>query len=444
MAEETMKTRKMATVAVMAAALLASPYARAATTNEVDIAALVAAVDADLSETNGWTLSGLGKYQQGADYVSNPACVKFDSLNDWLQSPAYGKPIARIEAYVRCSATNNATRWLYVVDAKTGDRLWQFNACKKKDTLENQFYVFAPTSSVDQVRLLLDGSGQTGVWGVGRLTVVAADPADAPSNLQVSHNGGDWCTLSWENGAGIVSNRVETFSIERGIGDDVLLSTDFETFSAGGNVVRMDASLPGIDASLTGTNVYAQVNTNGICRVGKGDELGIIRYDGPMSYAGVNLSMTAMRYPGDKADTLIAYEHNGETNAIATLTLTDEFAKYTVDLSKDKEEKNTPGGAAILIGYYDTAKNNHRILIDSLEIVRTNTIVTTTSSVDSRWIPATQGAASFSTRDHEIGLVPKSEYRFEVRAQNADGLISDPSAVDVVLDSLPGFRFILR
>jgi len=427
-----MKTRRMATVAVMAAALLASLPARAATTNEVDIAALVAAVDAGLSETNGWTLTSIGTYADSS--------LLFNAQGDSLLSKVYDAPIIGVVVSNRCSTLEPA-RVMCVFAGNTERELGRFPVVEKINKQKQQELMFAD-AGVNRIRFQMT-TGSSGNWGIGAIWVITANPADAPANPQVSHNGGDWCRLSWENGEGTVSNRVDTFLVERGIGDDVLLSTDFETFSAGGNVVRMDASLPGIDASLTGTNVYAQANTNGICRVGKGDELGIIRYDGPMSYAGVNLSMTAMRYPGDKADTLIAYEQDGGTNTIATLTLTDEFAKYTVDLSKDKEGKNTPGGVAILIGYH-TAKNNHRILIDSLEIVRTNTIVTTTSPVDSRWIPADSGVVSFSTKDHEIGLVPKSEYRFEVRAQNADGLVSDPSAVDVVLGSPPGFRFILR
>ena len=82
------------------------------------------------------------------------------------------------------------------------------------------------------------------------------------------------------------------------------------------------------------------------------------------------------------------------------------------------------------------------MLIDSLEFVRGG--AETKTVVDSHWIPATSGAVSFSTKDHEIVLVPKSEYRFEVRSKTAGVLVSDPTAVDVVLDSLPGFRFILR
>jgi len=433
-----MKTRRMAMLAVMAAALLASLSSRAATTNEVDITALLAVADnGATTTTNGWTLTKLNVYNADHDC---PVCLKFGELNDMLVSPYFGAPIHEIDLGLRCSASNNATRLLYVRDTNGVEKCVAARL-DSGNTYKTQEFLFDEDADFSQFKIVLEGSGNTGNWGIGSLKIVF--DFDAPSNLQVPHNRGDWCALSWENGEGTVSNRVETFSIERGIGDDVLLSTDFETFSAGGNVVRMDASLPGIDASLTGTNVYAQTNTNGICRVGKGEELGIIRYDGPMSYAGVNLSMTAMRYPGDKADTLIAYEHNGETNTIATLTLTDEFAEYTVDLSKDSKGNDTPDGVAILIGYH-TAKNNHRILIDSLEIVRTNTIVTTTSSVDSRWIPAAPGAASFSTKDYGTKLLPKSEYRFEVRSKTAGVLVSDPAAVDVVLDSLPGLRFILR
>lgn len=427
-----MKTRRMAKLAVMAAALLASLSSRAATTNEVDISALVAAVEAGQSETNGWTLTSIGTYADSS--------LLFNAQGDSLLSKVYDAPIIGVVVSNRCSTLEPA-RVMCVFAGDTERELGRFPVVDKINKQKQQELMFAD-AGVKRIRFQMT-TGNSGNWGIGAIWVITADPVYAPVSPQVSHNGGDWCALSWENGAGTVSNRVETFSIERGIGDDVLLSTDFETFSAKGNVVRMDSSLAELDPLLSGTNVYAYVNTNGICRLGKDDALGILRWAGVDNYANVQLRMSAMRYPLDNAETMVAFEWNGETNTIATLTLTDEFAEHTVDLSKDLKGNNTPDGAAILVGYY-TYKTKRRVLIDSLSIVRTNTMVTTTSPVDSRWIPADSGGASFSTKDYGIELLPKSEYRFEVRAQNADGLVSDPSAVDVVLDSPPGFRFILR
>ena len=430
--------KRLAAIALAVAAFAA----RAATTNEVDVAALIAAVEAGQSETNGWTLSGLGKYAKGTDYTSNPACVKFDSLNDWLLSPDFGAQIIRIDATNRCTSTV-PTRWLHVLDVKGAAEsdLGCFPACLAEKRAEYQSFAVDAELSVSRVKLLLDGSGGTGVWGIGSLKIITADSVYAPSNLQVSHNGGDWCTLSWENGENTVSNRVETYLVEHGIGEDVIFKTEFNEFSAIDikNPVRFDETLPTIDSNLSGAYIYAPTNTSGICQVGGSDNVGYLRYAGCSDYTNVVLRFSAKRYPEKYAKTKIWYELGGTTNEIAELNLTDDFSESVVNLS------NVSNGAAILIGYDPSVSSgNRRVILDSLEIVRTNTLVTTTSPVDSRWIPATSGAVSFSTKDHEIVLVPKSEYRFEVRAQNADGLVSDPAVVDVVLDSLPGFRFILR
>ena len=426
-----MKTRRVAIGAVMAAALLASPYARAATTNEVDIAALVVASGAGLSETNGWTVSS--KLDSYTD-----ASLRFNEWIDWIVSPDYGDPILRIEAKVRSSA-REPTRWLCVFDAKTDANVGGFAASSSEGTQADRLVDFSERRPlVSQAKLMLDpsGSGST-AWGVGSLKVITTHPISEPSNLCVSRKGGNRCELLWENGEGTVSNRVDTVLVERSEeGETVLLSTGFDNFSAGGNPEPKTNELAKIDAALSGLRIYSPANTTGVCQIATGTMSGYLRHSGFADYSGISLKLVLKQYSGDSDGTQIAYETNDVIEVFGDrLPLPSEFEERIVDLS------GVPRGAAILIGY-DTVASKRRVLIDSLEFVRKGT--ETKTVVDSRWIPATQGAASFSTRDHEIGLVPKSEYRFEVRAQNADGLISDPSAVDVVLDSPPGFRFILR
>ena len=417
---------------VLAGAALA---ARAAVTNVVDVDALIAAVDAGLSETNGWTMSGLGKYAKGADYVSNPACVKFDTKGDWLLSPDFGAPIIRLVATNRCSSTS-PSRWLHVLDGKSGLDLGCFTACLEKNRADIQEFAIDTSLSVSCIKLQLDGSGTTGVWGIGSLKVLTAEPAVEPAGLHVSRMGDDWCALSWVNGAGTVSNRVDAYQVERGKGEDVLLSTGFDGFDATdkGNPVPSSGSLPGIDSALSGVNVYAPPYTSGICQVGKGDALGIIRWSGVEDYDGVRLRMTARRYPGDNAETMVAYELAGATNVVREISLPDEFGDCEVSLA------NVPGGASILVGYY-TKKSNRRVLIDSLSIVRTG--VDALRPLGSSWLPAPPGPVSFSTKG-AFALPERAECRFDVFARNVDGLVSDASTVETRIGGVPGFRFILR
>ena len=429
-----MKTRRMATVAVMAAALLASLPTRAATTNEVDIAALVVASSAGLSETNGWTVSS--KLDSYTD-----ASLRFNEWTDWIVSPDYGDPILRIEAKVRSSA-REPTRWLCVFDAKTDANVGGFAASSSDGTSADRLVDFSERRPlVSQVKLMLDpsGSGSTG-WGVGSLKVITTHPIAEPANLDVSCKGASWCGLSWVNGEDTVSNRVETYLIERGEGDEVLFETGFDEFEHGKNGTSnyTDRVAEMLGESFSGTNVLGAAGTNGICQLGTPDEKGFLRYAGLADYSNVELRLVLKRYEtkDEKDVMLIAHEVDGAPIEYKTVNLPGEYDVRVVDLGK------ATAGSPIYIGYYNGVGGKRRVLIDSMSIVRTHP--DTLTPVDSRWIPATQGAAPFSTRDYEIRLVPKSEYRFEVRAQNADGLVSDPSAVDVVLDSPPGFRFILR
>lgn len=435
------KSMACTAAAISVIALLAAVPVRAAVTNVVDVAALVAAVDAGLSETNGWTLSGLGKYAAGTAGAGSPACVKFDTIGDSLASPDFGATIIGLEIGVRCSATNNATRLLHVRgmdDVEKG----VVATCDKGDKYEVKSLLFGDNADFSQFKIVLEGTKTTGNWGIGALSVITAEPAVAPSNLRVSRKGDDWCALSWENDAGTVSNRVDAFLVGRGAGEDVLLSTGFDGFDAigKGNPVPSSEKLPEIDPLLSGVNIYAPTNTSGICQVGKGDALGIIRWEGVGGFAGVSLRMSAKRHPGDNAETIVAYEAGGSTNAIATLVLAEEFAEYSVDLSKDADGNAVPGGVAILIGYY-TKKSNRRVLIDGMSIVRTG--VDEKTLVDSRWIPSSPGAAAFST-EGVFALPPKADCIFEVRAVNADGLLSDAATVETRLGGVSGFRFVLR
>ena len=386
----------------------ASLSACAAVTNVVDVAALAAAVDAGLSKTNGWTLSGLGKY-------ADDSSLLFNAQADSLVSVDYGAPILAVRAYVRCSSTS-PLRMMCVFDDRTGAEVGRFDACATAAAKEWQTVRLAGDPVATRIRLQTT-SGSSGNWGVGALSVITADPVVAPSALAVVRTNATACVLKWVNGANTVSNRLDTFRVEKGAGEAVLLATDFDSFDATGkgNPVPSTGKLPEIDPALSGVNVYAPANTSGICQTGTTRELGIVRHAGLADYSGVTLSLVAKRYSGDNAQTIVAYERtNGGTNAVATLVLTDEFADYAVNLS------SVPGGAAILIGYY-TTKSNRRVLIDSLSIVRT--AADRETCIDSRFIPAAPGPMRFSTK-RQVDLAPSADYRFEVCAQNGDGILS--------------------
>lgn len=393
---------------------------KAVTTNAVDIAALIAAVDAGRSETNGWALSGLSKYAKGADYASNPACVKFDTKGDWLESNDFGARIVGIGFALRCSATDTASRFLYVRDL-AGAEIGVVTNCSRANRCESQFLSFGQDADFSQFRIVLDGSGNTGVWGIGEMFVVTADPVFAPTGIAVVRTNANYFVLGWVNGANTVSNRVDVYRVERGVGETPIVETGFDSFSAGGNPAPSEDKLPLIDAALSGVNIYAPKNTSGICQIGKGTELGFIRYDGIADYSNVVLRLKAKRYPEDNDETtIVSVDSTGTTNEVETITLVDDFTDYEINLSTITNE-----GSALLIGYYKKKKNS-RVLLDSMSIVRLSSDRET--QLDSRFISAALGPVSFRV---PFDLVPKAEYRFSVRAINGDGIMSDAAAVEV-------------
>ena len=417
----------MRLVAAIVAALAAFA-GRAAVTNAADIAALVDAAKAGVAETNGWTLSGLSNYSE--------SCVKFDTKGDWLVSPDYGSRIVCVEAAVRCSSTA-PTRWLKVLDGRNDAELTSFAACAKKDALEDQSIFLDAACSVSRVKLKLEGSGNAGVWGIGGLKVITAAAIAAPTALAVASANTDSFVLEWENDVNAASNRIDVYQIEHGEGETVLFETDFGGFN-GSTAQTKDytSRVPEmLGDAFSGVRVYGAAGMTGVCQLGAGKELGILRYAGLSSYAGVKLSMVAKQYPGDNAQTSIAYEFCGTTNEVETIALPVEFGDRTVDLSA------VPGDAAILMGYYKT-KSNRRVLLDSMSIVRTGTVVET--FVGSRFICASPGHADFSTSGL-FSLMPDSTYRFHVFAQNLDGFLSSAASVEARTSPFAsGFEMILR
>ena len=416
--------KRIAALALVGAALLS----RAAVTNEVDMAALRAVADNNATPTtNGWTLFSIGLY-------SDPV-LQFNSKDDWMVSEDFGMPILRMEFSVRCTA--NTARRLAVFNESTGEQVCEFALCKKGNTDELQPFDFALEEAMTQFRLKVNPhDSTTGFWGIGSLKVITAEPAVEPSNLGVSKKGDDWCVLSWSNGEGTVSNRVDTTLVERSEeGETVLFSTGFDSFSAAGNPEPKTNELAKIDAALSGLRIYSPANTTGVCQIAIGTASGYLRHSGFADYSGISLKLVLKQYPGDNAGTQIAYEIGDEIKVFGDkIPLPEEFEERIVDLN------DIPDGAAILIGY-DTVPSKRRVLVDSLEFVRKG--VETKTLVDSRWLPASPGAASFSTKG-VLALPARAECRFEVRAQNADGIVSDAAGVETKLGGTPGARLILR
>ena len=99
---------------------------------------------------------------------------------------------------------------MVIADESTGDEVRRFALCAVGNKDEDQLFKFTPQESLTQFRLKINtDDGNTGNWGVGRIVVVTADPAFAPSGLAVVKTNANYFVLGWVNGANTVSNRVD-------------------------------------------------------------------------------------------------------------------------------------------------------------------------------------------------------------------------------------------
>ena len=379
---------------------------KAVTTNDVDIAALALAANKSVVMVDGWVLSGLDQY--------NDTCVKFDTIDDYLESTNFPRAIVGLAVSVRCSSTS-PTRSLYVYD--DGARIATFPDCSAKDKLETRVFRFEESADVRKFTLKLEGSGQTGNWGIGGLSVIMADPVETPTGLCVLRPGATRVELAWTNSYTTVSNEMTiTRFVATDAGETILFECGFDNFSAAGNSALCIDRLP---PELSGELIYSPANTNSICQISSVDKRGVLLHEGFADYAGIVLRLSIMRYRSDYAKTKIRWTDGSTTNDFAVIDLMDVFTVVDVAL------EGIPGGARIMIGD-DTAQGSRRVWLDSMAFVRAGSIREEVVGVKA--FPAPSGPFEAGTMD--VGfprLAPETSYRVYLRAYNQEGDVSSGS-----------------
>ncbi|MBR2488235.1 MAG: hypothetical protein IKB52_03870, partial [Kiritimatiellae bacterium] len=305
-----------------------------------------------------------------------------------------------------------------VIDSETDVEIARFAAPSAKDKLEPQVLRFGEATGLRHFTLKLVGSGNTGVWGVGGLSVIMADPVETPTGLRVLHTGATRVELAWTNGYSTVSNEMTiTRFVASDAGETILFECGFDNFSAAGNPALCIDRLP---PELSGELIYSPANTNGICQISSGSSLGVLVFDGLDDYSGVSLRLCMMRYPGDKSSTemKVRWTDGATTNLVKGIKPGDVFGDEEVSLG------DVPGGVRILLG--DSVKSDHRILIDTMAFVRTGSIREEVVGVKA--FPAPSGPFEAGTMD--VGfprLASETSHRVYLRAYNQEGDVSSGS-----------------
>jgi hypothetical protein len=413
---------------LLAAAISKSLFA--ATTNEVDISSIAAKAAAGAEEAivDGWRFRGLKTYSE--------SCIKFDTLSDALISKNYQSPIVAIVYSVRCSSLE-PTRFLSVVIGEDGETLGRIPVVSAKDKLEEGVFLIPEEAQVKKISLLLNGSGTTGVWGLGRLAIVTSDGAEAPEGLSTERIGSTRAILSWINSFSTVSNSVSIIRLSDSLeGAGAVFECDFSLFSAGGNTKDHTSLIPEMYPGLSGERIYAPKDTTGICQISSGTAYGVLSIAGCEDYSGVSLHIRLKRYPEDYAKTELRWTDGIQTNRVAEISLGDEFTDEVIDVS------SVPHGATLLI-CEDSAKGKRRVLIDSLSLVRKGAYRVLESETKS--LVRGKGRVVVSTAGMNFkNLIPSSRYRVTVKSFASSGGSSGESQIEFITDESKPFAVVVR
>lgn len=327
------------------------------------LASLLSLLPADWSESGksgGWTYSDLGTpYTESG----RPVAIKFSKGGASVASCAFTGAIVRIEL----DTTNSQSP--IRVPALTGfaDGKAVFGPASFTPDRACQAFDIARDLGVDRFQIVL-GSGTYGNWGISaiRVTYLLPDEVRPPTGLRTGADRSHYVRASWSNPPEAVSNELRLISVSA-----VPLHANYtwrETFAAVTNATRssspLTAQLPALCPGLSGLNIYAPECSTNLIMIGKSKAHGVLHLDGPPSYRGLHLVITAHRFAGpDEGHVMPVSWIDGEaTNLIASVTLADDFTDYAIDLA------GVPDGATLALQSMNdrSAIANGRIIVAAI------------------------------------------------------------------------------
>ena len=287
------------------------------------------AVDVDVSEwvatetgvtLGGWTVRGIDSY-------ADDGSARFNSNDDFAQSPVFAATITQVTMRVKSSSLT-VTRILTIspVDSEGSATVYRAEPTER-DRLTDETFVWSPSEGVHAFRLQNDGVGSAAGWGVAALTVYT-DRIEAPTGLWDDAPYRDAFLASWDGvpGAGKYQLRCARY--------ETVASWDFSvlTNTSGSTVDLSKLKIPESLGVLSGTNVCLQGHAGGHIQIGKGERLGCLVLPMPQ-VAGDAGAMTgvicAWKYPKTGKSTMpLYYVADGKTSDLATVELTNERAEY--------------------------------------------------------------------------------------------------------------------
>lgn len=351
--------------------------------------------------TNGWTYVDIPK-----PYADN--ATKFN-LGSIITSPTFpGIDICSITVTLRCSSTKPARQLqvTFLHDGVPVAKPHNFACVKQEEKAEDMTIAVESGLHANGLVLSLQGSGNTGVWGVYEMTVDAVGSI-RPYGLRTAHVGSTTFSAAWENSSAVQSNELAVVQT-----NGVPFSATYvdyhgfdEVENTGGNPKEISENPP---SSFRGECIYAPARTSGIVQIGTGDKRGWLCFPCPSeAQQPRHLVLRAKRYVAKDVGRIMPVRSISAagTNDLATVMLTDDMKDYAIPLP------NLPAESEILLSS-STDYADGRVLVDAIgfatsvipEHIATNWVVR---------VPVRE-----ATYCRVGGLQPSTNYLWSVRGFN--------------------------
>lgn len=354
------------------------------------------------------------EYRSGFEYGSGNNGYYFRNRDGRVLSPTFPFAVTSVTVSARTSSVAPGARRLMVSARESAAGVEDIDITPSVANAKTDVdFGYDLSAGVRALDFYIVSSNTTGSIYLYSAVIRGAPLCPAPMNLTADPVHGTRFTLNWENGEGVVSNRVDMMKIvdvpEQG---EVTAKIDFYGLSnATATTVQftdISNSYPGFYGEL----LYLPADSAGVVQISKSSgSPGYLEYGIPSLMEDTTLFVSARKPAGapKKYDLGIS-----TANTNITVSLDYDFATNSVYLG------SLDSGSSVRFGPTDTGSGDRRILVDMLCFVSGYAAgYSITNTMPSQVVGRNRAKMN--------GLNPLTRYVAVVTAFDAEGNASDPS-----------------
>ena len=355
----------------------------------------------------------------GVAFHEDDKCYYLGNKDAKVYSSEYAFAITSVTVCVKTSNADQDSRLLKIEAVKSKSPVYeQCDRPTVSTTNEWLRFEFDAESVVRSFSLSAKSAGSN----KGNIRLYSADISGCyicpqPQNVESRNVQGTRFTLSWENGEGVVSNRVDMLEVRRvpEQGEEIE-RIDFSKLSNDQNIQEKTSVITNAYPDFSGNLLYLPTNSTGIIQISKSKGLpGHLLYNIPGTMTNTTLFLSARKPNGapNSYELHVSILNGVETNELAKVSLSESFATNSICIG------TTTAGDSILFMPTFTS-GDRRVWIDEMTFVRDY----------AEAYVATNALPPMATDQNRLRirrLAPKTLYIATVTAFDKDGNPSEPS-----------------